>query len=179
MTSKLRLAHAAHRTTNCQQLQRKVRMTPDSWTIHPSINWMVPGNTSAWGGTLIYFLYRDIPTVRVSFSGSSVLTGYTISHFRAPPLECVKTQTYVPFVVFWIRPAWFILEQGKKLQHFLLDRVSKFTPFVSWTGSGFCRVGRTPLPTHTTLPSWNSIGFGCATYEHPVLNGKKLLSMIF
>ena len=24
--------------------------------------------------------------------------------------------------------------------------------------------------------SWNSVGFGCATYEHPVLNGKKLLS---
>ena len=25
------------------------------------------------GGTPIYFLYRDVPTVRVSFSGSSVL----------------------------------------------------------------------------------------------------------
>ena len=48
--------------------------------------------------------------------------------------------------MFWIRPAWSSLEQGKKLQHFLLDRVAKFTSFVSWTGSGFRWVGRTPLP---------------------------------
>ena len=34
------------------------------------------------GGYPRYFLYRDVPTVRVSFSGSSVLNGYTISHFR-------------------------------------------------------------------------------------------------
>ena len=58
----------------------------------------------------------------------------------------MKTQTYVPFVVFWIRPAWSTLEQGKKLQHVLLDRVAKFPSFVSLTGSGFRWVGRTPLP---------------------------------
>ena len=52
-------------------------------------------------------------------------------------------QTYVPF---WIRPAWSSLEPSKKWQHFLLDRVPKLTSFVSWTGSGFCWVGRTPLP---------------------------------
>ena len=52
----------------------------------------------------------------------------------------------MPILVFWIRPAWSTLEQGKKLQHFLLDRVAKFTSFVSWTGSGFRWVGRTPLP---------------------------------
>ena len=70
------------------------------------------------GGTPIYFLYRDVPTVRVSFSGSSVLNrvyNFTFSclkqghprksspflplrshnfrWFRAPLLECVKTQT--------------------------------------------------------------------------------------
>ena len=119
----------------------------------------------------IYFLYGDVPTVRVSFSGSSVLNrvyNFTFSclkqgrpresspfspfgqiikgWFRATSLECVKTQTYVPFLVFWIRPAWSSLEQGKKLQHFLLVRVAKFTSFVSWTGSGFRWVGRTPLP---------------------------------
>ena len=113
--------------------------------------------TSEWlGGTPIYFLGRDVPTVRVSFSGSSVLNRVYIfrfscleqgrprksslflplqSHnfrwFRAPSLKCVKTQTYVPFLVFWIRPAWSSLEQGEKLQHFLLDRVAKFTSFVS------------------------------------------------
>ena len=38
------------------------------------------------------------------------------------------------------------LEQGKQLQHFLLDRVAKFTSVVSWTGSGFHLVGRTPYP---------------------------------
>ena len=38
----------------------------------------------------------------------------------------MKTQTYVPFSVFWIRPAWSTLEQGKRLQHFLWDRVAKF-----------------------------------------------------
>ena len=122
------------------------------------------------GGTPIYFLGRDVPTVRVSFSGSSVLNRVYIfrfsclkqrrphisspflslrSHnfrwFRAPSLKCVKTQTYVPLLVFWIRPAWSSLEQGKTLQHFLLDRVAKFTSFVSWTGSGFRWVGRTLL----------------------------------
>ena len=70
---------------------------------------------------------------------------YIFSWFRVPSLEWV-TQTYVPFVVFWIRPAWSSLEQGKKLQHFLLDRVAKFTSFVSLTGSGFRWVRRTPLP---------------------------------
>ena len=123
------------------------------------------------GGTPIYFLGRDVPTVRVSFSGSSILNRVYIfrflcleqgrprkcspflplrSHnfrwFRAPSLKCVKTQTYVQFLVFWIRPAWSSLEQGKKLQHLLLDRVAKFTSFVSWTGSGFHCVGRPPLP---------------------------------
>ena len=86
---------------------------------------------------------RDVTTVRVSFSGSSVLNRVYIfrcsclkqgpprksspflplcSHnfrwFRAPSLKCVKTQTYAPFLVFWIRPAWSSLEQGKKLQTF-------------------------------------------------------------
>ena len=71
------------------------------------------------GGTPIYFLYRDVPTVRVSFSGSSVLNrvyNFTFSclkqgrpfksssflplrshnfrWFRAPSLKCVKTQSY-------------------------------------------------------------------------------------
>ena len=101
------------------------------------------------------------------FQGPLSWTGYTISHFRvlnrvipanlppsityfhwfrAPSLNCAKTQTYVPFLVFWIWPAWSSLEQGKKLQHFLLDRVPKFTSFVSWTGSGFRWVSQTPLP---------------------------------
>ena len=38
------------------------------------------------------------------------------------------------------------LDQGKKLQHFLSDRVAKWTSFVSWTGSGFRWVSQTPLP---------------------------------
>ena len=47
--------------------------------------WMkyeIMGGGGGGGGTPINFLYRDVPTVRVSFSGSSVLTGYTISHFH-------------------------------------------------------------------------------------------------
>ena len=96
-----------------------------------------------------------VHTVGVSFSGSSVLNrvynftflrSHNFRWFRAPSLECVKTQTYVLFLVFWIRPAWSTLEQGKKLQHFLLDRVARFTSFVFWTGSGFRLVGQTPLP---------------------------------
>ena len=129
------------------------------------------GGGGGRGGTPIYFQNRDVPTVRVSFSGSSVLNrvyNFTFSclnrivpvnfllfspfdhilfcWFRVPSLEYVKTQVCVSFVVFWIRPAWSTLEQGKKLQHFLLDRVAKFPSFVSWTGSGFRWVGRTPLP---------------------------------
>ena len=96
------------------------------------------------GGTPIYFLYRDVLTVRVSFSGSSVLNrvynftfsclkqgcprksspflplqSHNFGWVRVPLLECMETQTYVPFVVFWIWPAWSSLQQGKKLQHFL------------------------------------------------------------
>ena len=72
------------------------------------------------GGTHIYFLYRDVPTVRVSFSGSSVLNrvyNFTFScleqgrprkyspflplrshnfrWFRVPSLKCMKTETYM------------------------------------------------------------------------------------
>ena len=32
---------------------------------------------------------------------------------------------------------WFSLEQGKKRQPFLLDRIAKFTSFAALTGSGF------------------------------------------
>ena len=126
------------------------------------------GGRGGGGGTPIYFLYRDVPTVRVSFSGSSVLNRVYNFTFLCLKQGCpretssfpliakfalilcafvksVKTQTYVPFLVLWIWSAWSSLEQGKKLQHFLLDRVAKFTSFVSWTGSGFRRVGRTPL----------------------------------
>ena len=80
------------------------------------------------------------------------LRSHNFRWFRTPSLECVKTQTYVPFVVFWIRAAWSSLEQGKKLQHFLLDRVAKFTSFVTWTGSGFRWVGRTPYPNSCWVP---------------------------
>ena len=74
------------------------------------------------------------------------LRSHNFRWFRAPSVKCVKTQTYVPFLVFWWRPAWSSLEQGKKLQHFLLDRVAKFTYFFfSWTGSGFRWISRTPL----------------------------------
>ena len=38
-----------------------------------------------------------------------------------------------------------VLNKGK-LPHFLLDRVAKFTSFVSWTGSGLRWVAWTPLP---------------------------------
>ena len=157
----------------------------------PAVHNLVP-RVSLWGGwgereretlgtrllegTPIYFLGRDVPTVRVSFSGSSVLNRVYIfrfsclkqgrprkslflplwSHnfrwFRAPSLKCGKTQTYVPFLVFWVRPAWSSLEQGKELQHFLLDRVAKFTSFASWTGSGFRWVGRTPYPNSCWVP---------------------------
>ena len=60
----------------------------------------------------------------------------------------------LPFLVFLIQPAWSSLEQGKKLQHFLLDMVAKLTSFVSRTGSGFRWVGRTPLRKFllSTLP---------------------------
>ena len=110
------------------------------------------------GGTPIYFLYRDVPTVRVSFSGSSVfnraynftfsclkqghphkyspflpLRSHNFRWFLAPSLKCMKMQTYM----YRIRPAWSSLEQGKKLQHFLLDRVTKFTYLCLEQGQGF------------------------------------------
>ena len=122
----------------------------------------------------IYFLHRDVPPVRVTFSGSSVLNrvySFTFSclkqgrprksspflpfpshnfrWFHAPSLKCVKKETYVPFLVFWMRPAWSSLEQGKKLQHFLLDRVAKFTSFVSWTCRVRVSLSRPNPPTHS------------------------------
>ena len=53
---------------------------------------------------------------------------------------------YSYFYCFEYGNALSCREQGKKLQHFILDKVAKFTSFVSWTGSGFCWVGRTTLP---------------------------------
>ena len=44
--------------------------------------------------------------------------------------------------------AWSRLERGKKLQHFLLDRVAKLTSFVSWTGPGFFKSAE----PHTQIP---------------------------
>ena len=100
-----------------------------------------------------------------------VLSGYTISHFRVlnrvipvnlllfSPFDHIMFADFVRlrwnawkrklmycFYCFEYGNAWSSLEQGKKLQHFLLDRVAKFTYFVSWTGSGFCWVGWTPVP---------------------------------
>ena len=74
--------------------------------------------TSQWGvgDTPIYFLYRDVPTVRVSFSESSVLN------------------------------SWSSLEQRKKLQHFLLDRVAKFTSLCLEQGQGFVESVEPPYP---------------------------------
>ena len=57
-----------------------------------------------------------------------------------------KCKLMYRFYCFEHGNAWSSLEQGEKLQHFLLNRVAKFTSFVSWTGSGFRWVGRTPLP---------------------------------
>ena len=38
----------------------------------------------------------------------------------------------------------------------------------------------TPPPSHCSslLPSWNSVGFGCTTFEHPLLDGKKLCECV-
>ena len=99
-------------------------------------------NIRSWGGTPIYFLYTvgTFRQSGYHFQGSLSYTGYTISHFHvsnkvvpvnlllppppppplppldhlfcAPSLRCVKTQTYVPFLVFWIWPAWSSLEQS-------------------------------------------------------------------
>ena len=103
-----------------------------------------PGGGGGGGGTPIYFLYRDVPTVRVSFSRSPVLN--RVYNFTFSCLKQGYVQTFVPFLALWIQPAWSRLKQGKKLQHFLLDRVAKFTSFVPWTGSGSRWVGWTPLP---------------------------------
>ena len=48
--------------------------------------------------------------------------------------------------MFWIRPAWSSLEQGKKLQHFLLDRVTKFTYLCLEQGQGFVESAEPPYP---------------------------------
>ena len=48
-------------------------------------------------------------------------------------------QSYVSLLLCWIiyGSAWSSLEQGKKLQHFLLDRVEKFTSLCLEQGQGF------------------------------------------
>ena len=103
------------------------------------------------GGTPIYFLYGDVPPDRVSFSGSSVLN--RVSNFT---FSCLK-QGYFPKIFFSSPPpqphfcsrhfrvissyapvetratqanlSKLSLEQGIKLEHFVLDRVAKF-PFL-------------------------------------------------
>ena len=79
------------------------------------------------------------------------LRSHNFRWFRAPSLKCVKTQTNVAFLVFWIRPAWSSLEQGKNVQYFLLDRVAKFTPLCLEQGKGFLESAEPPtqIPVET------------------------------
>ena len=124
------------------------------------------------GGTPIYFVYRDVTPVRVSFSGSSVLNRvynftffclkqgrhrkyspflplqpHNIRWFRVPSLKCVKCKIMYRFLLFWIHGnAWSSFEQGKKLQHFLLDRVAKFTSLCLEQGQGFTESAELPYP---------------------------------
>ena len=80
------------------------------------------------GGTPIYISY--IGTVKVSFSGSSVFNRVYDFTFACLKQGCPrKSSPILPL----------------QSQNFLLDRVAKSTSFVSWTGSGFCWVGRTPI----------------------------------
>ena len=125
------------------------------------------GGGGKGGGTPIGFLYRDVQHVRVSFSWFSVLNrvynftflclkrglpskspflpfrSHTFCWFRVLRWNVWKRTLMYRIHCFEYSNAMSSLEQGKKLQHFLLDRVAKFTPFVSWTGSGF---RWTPLP---------------------------------
>ena len=43
---------------------------------------------------------------------------------------------------------WSSLEQGKKLQHFLLDRVAKFISLFFEQGQGFIESAETPYPNY-------------------------------
>ena len=106
------------------------------------------------GGTPIYFLYRDIPPVRVSFSGFHIvvpkqghhcksspflpLRPHNFHWFCVPSLKCMKTQTFMCCLhCFEYSNAWSSLEQGNKLQHVLLDRVIKFKSLHLQQGQGF------------------------------------------
>ena len=134
----------------------------------PLVFWARPIPRARGGGTPIYFLYRGVPTVRVSFSGSSVLNrvyNFTFSCLKqgrphkSPPFLPLRSHNF-----HWFRRnAWkrklictvlSVLNMACLVQSWTekeiivlsLRQGSKIYIFVSWTGSGFRWVGRTPLP---------------------------------
>ena len=52
------------------------------------------------------------------------------------------TQTYVPIYDFEYGNAWSSVEQGKKLQHFLLDGKAKFTSSCLKQCQGFIQMAK-------------------------------------
>ena len=118
--------------------------------------------TAHIGGTLKYFPYRDVPPISVSFPGSSVLNrvyNYTclcletgpspqisfpphFSHIIFADFVCLhrnawKHKLMYRFYCFEYDNAWSSTEQGKTLQHFLLERVAKFTSLCLEQSQGF------------------------------------------
>ena len=95
---------------------------PASRVILPSMTFPSrPGATRPKVRLTTYFLYRDVPPVRVSFSRSSVCNFIFVSEtgsspqilysfpppsttwFRVPSLRYVKRKLNVPFLLFWMR----------------------------------------------------------------------------
>ena len=132
------------------------------------------GGRGGGGGTSIYFLYRDVPTVRVSFSGSSVLNrvhNFTFSCLKqGHSASFGNLLLYFPFdhMIFadFMRLCWNVWRRklictvlsvlntacliqswtGKKLQPFLLDRVAKFASLCLEQGQGFVELAERPYP---------------------------------
>ena len=61
---------------------------------------------------------------------------------------------YVLFLVVWIRPAWSSLEQGRKLQHFLLDRVVAWVPDLSHRMPLLGTLVRDVWESQAKIPYW-------------------------
>ena len=79
---------------------------------------------------------------------------------------CENGNLCTVFIVLNMSQCLAQFEQGKKLQHFPLDRVAKFTSLHLEQGQGFIESAEPPYPNSCwvlphPLPAWNHTPFSC------------------
>ena len=104
----------------------------------------------------MYFLGTFHPA-GYHFQGPLSQAGYTL-HIIVTDFVCLRTCKYLLYCSYFFEcgNAWFSLEPGKRLQHFLLGRVAKFTSLCLEQGQGI-ELAEPPYTTNNICKSVTKI----------------------